>query len=141
MMQLSRRGQNWTVDLLVGVIIFLSIALFFYTMTQSNLSQDTTFTQSADPLIDQLNAQNYPEGYNATPVPLQGYTVDRDELKALFAENYSEIKAELNFDNEFCMVLTRNDSLVSLNVSGTEQYSVGENDGDVLITEDIRCGQ
>lgn len=141
MMWLSRRGQNWTVDLLVGVIIFMSIALFFYTMTQTNLGQETTFSQTADPLVDQLNAQNYPEGYNATPVPFQGYSVNEQELKKLYAQNYSEIKAELNIQGEFCLGVTQNGTLQSFTVDGEEQYSIGENDGDVLITNGTRCGQ
>lgn len=141
MMRLSRRGQNWAVDLLVGVIIFMSIAIFFYTITQTNLSQETTFQESADPIVDELSQDNQPEGYNATPLPFDGFSISHAEMKDLYASNYSEIKAKLNIQGDFCLTVSENGSLVPFNTSGTNQYSFGEDDGDVLAGYNIRCGK
>lgn len=138
---IDRRGQNWTIDLLVGVAIFMSIALLFYSLTSGNLGEQTQFEASADPLVNKLDQQSQSEGYNATPTPFDGYSMNEKELKELYASDYETIKSQLDIQGEFCMMVVENGSLVPMNVSGTNQFSYGENDGDVLIGQNIPCGQ
>ena len=138
---LNRRGQNWTIDLLVGVAIFMSIALLFYSIASGNLGEQTQFEASADPLINKLDRESQPEGYNATPTPFNGYSVNETELKELYASDYDTITSQLDIQGEFCLTVVENGSLVPLNVSGNDQFSYGENDSDVLIGNNLSCGQ
>lgn len=139
---MMRRGQNWTIDLLVGFIIFLSVAIFFYTVTRANLQEDTSFSDTSGAVIEQLNAENYPDGYNETPLPIQGYSLDQQELRELYSQNYSSVKDELNIQDEFCLtVVDANGSLIPVNVSGNETYSFGRGEGRVLVGDDIVCGE
>lgn len=138
----NKTGQNWTIDLLVGVVIFLSVAIFFYTILQSNLSEETSFDQTSDELVEKLNAQNYPDDYNGTPVPIEGYSVKEDEMAELYNKNYDQVKEELGIRGDFCMIVVDDQgSLVAFNQSGTEQYSFGRGDGDVVVGDGIRCGE
>jgi hypothetical protein len=119
----------------------MSIALLFYSLATGNLGQQTQFEASADPLVNKLDRQSQPEDYNATPTPFNGYSINETELKELYASDYDTVKSQLDIQGEFCMTVVENGSLVPVNVSDTNQFSYGENDGDVLIGQNIRCGR
>lgn len=140
-MIIGKRGQNWTVDLLVGVIIFMSVALLFYSLAQGNLGQQTEFEASADPIVNKLDRQNQPGGYNAAPTPFNGYSVNKTELKELYGSDYSTIKSQLDIQGEFCLTVVDNGSVTAFNVSGNDQFSFGPGNGDVLVGPDISCGE
>lgn len=141
-MRSTRKAQNWTIDLLVGVVIFMSIAIFFYTIARANLDQQTSFDDSADALVEKLNAENYPDNYNNTPLPLSGYTIQETEIKQLYQKNYSTVKRQLNIQGDFCLTVVNSDgSLVSFNVSGNPKYSFGSGDGNIMVGPGIACGE
>ena len=137
------KGQAWSMDLLIGVIIFMSMAVFFYLTFLSGLGQQTEFTNEGDLILQGLDGRNYPEGYNSSPVPLRGYSVSRDGLKDLYSSDYNTIQAQLGIQSEVCIFVTdRNGNLVPVeSPSGDEQFSIGEGTEDVKIAEDLNCGE
>jgi hypothetical protein len=137
----KRSGQNWTVDLLVAVVIFLSVSIFFYSAARQNLAQDTSFDNSADNIVNRLDAANYPANYNQTSTPINGYSLTESELETFYSEDYATIKQRLGVQKDFCILIVRPDgAIVRINASGTDKYSVGDPDGPINITSDMRCG-
>lgn len=128
-------------DLLIGVIIFMSMAVFLYITFLTGVGQNTEFTNEADLLLRGLDASNFPEQYNNSPVPLRGYSVDRTELGGLYTSEYNTIRSQLGVDSHVCVYITDSDgNLVGIeDEDGGNVFSIGEGTEDIMIADGLPC--
>ena len=137
-----KRGQAWSLDLLLGVIIFMTMAILFYSTFSGTFSNDNEFSNEADLALERLDASNYPASYNDTPTPFNGYSISEEELAELYGTNYQALKSRLGVASELCIYITdQSGNLISMNVSGTDKFSVGDGSGNVKLADGLNCGQ
>lgn len=105
------RGQVWSVDVLLGVVIFVSVILIFY----------VTISAKQKPGIEDLEIEasnlktefekNYELGFiKADEVNETKF----EEFVNLTEKNYSEVKQKLGIKGEFCIFYEDNDGNIIL---------------------------
>ena len=127
------RGQVWSVDVLLGVVIFISVILIFYVTINAKQKQGLTDLESevADLRIEL--EQNHEVGFIVSD------EVDENKLMA-FSNNvtfdYDELKRKLGIKGEFCLYFEDADGNIIL-IAGNKT-SIGN--PAINITPTIPCG-
>jgi len=130
----KKKGQAWSLDLIIGVVLFLLILVVVYSLLSSKPTQNNELRSDADKIFTKMDAINNPS--QNLPKVVQGNSLSEDELVKLYGLSYDELKAELGVTDEFCIVVVDDfDSIIEINSS----YSVGSGE-DLSIGEGIYCG-
>ncbi len=116
-----RRGQVWSIDLVIAVLIFLLAIGVFYFLNSSRASNDqSTLRIDSQVVADKLT------GTDALSVVDQG-AVQEQKLLNLSAMDYDALKDQLGVRNDFCIVLVDKDGNLILLGNGTEsRVGVGQ---------------
>lgn len=119
-----RRGQAWSVDLVVGVLIFLLVIGLFYSLLSRNINDDTTQLKVESETVANKLSDNTMNSL------LTNGEVDPEKMKTFTEKEISELKAELGVNNDFCIFFeddTGNIVPIIINDSGTQKvyYSIG----------------
>jgi hypothetical protein len=129
----GKRAQTWSVDLVLGVVIFLLIIVIIYSLIASRDTNNSQLRDDADKIYLYLNEN---DNNRNLPNVVNGSTLSEEELTKLYRMDYNELKQTLGITSDFCIiVVTDNNALV--NVSGKSSIGNGE---DVLLAPNIYCG-
>lgn len=129
-----KKGQAWSLDLIIGVVLFLLILVVVYSLLSSKPTQNNELRSDADKIFTKMDAINNPS--QNLPKVVQGNSLSEDELIKLYGLSYDELKAEMGVTEEFCIVVVDDfDSIIVINNS----YSVGSGE-DLSIGDGIYCG-
>lgn len=132
----STKSQIWSLDLIVGIMIFLgAIFLFYkYSTNLSNLQQEdvNTLIEDAKVVSSYLVSEGYPADWgsdNVTMIGLAGkeHTLDRGKLQAfdqMAQADYQNTKAILSTKNDFFVFLEDKEGNIK-EIAGV--YWIGKN--------------
>ena len=119
-----RRGQAWSVDLVVGVLIFLLVIGLFYSLLSRNVNDDTTQLKiESETVANKLSD-------NAESSLITNGEVDLEKVKTFTEKGIEKLKADLGVSNDFCIFFeddAGNVVPIVINDSGTQKiyYSIG----------------
>lgn len=130
----NKKAQTWSVDLVLGVVIFLLIVVIIYSLIASRPSKETQLRDDADKIYLYLN-----ENENNKDIPhlINGSAISEAELTKLYNTSYEQLKAELGITSDFCIVVISDNNAI---VSVGNKTSIG-NGKDVLIGPSTYCGE
>jgi hypothetical protein len=136
--KVNRKAQTWSVDLVLGVVIFLLVVVIIYSLIASRPENESQLRDDADKIYLELNSN---ENSEEIPQIVDGSTLSEDELIKLYNESYAELKKKLGIDNDFCIVVvTDNSILIDVPVNSTyDKRSIGTGK-DVLLAPNTYCG-
>ncbi|PIN80838.1 hypothetical protein COV13_02955, partial [Candidatus Woesearchaeota archaeon CG10_big_fil_rev_8_21_14_0_10_32_9] len=98
-----KKGQAWSLDLIIGVVLFLLILVVVYSLLSSKPTQNNELRSDADKIFTKMDAINNPS--QNLPKVVQGNSLSEDELIKLYGLSYDELKAEMGVTEEFCIVV------------------------------------
>lgn len=131
-----RKGQTYSMDLIIGAVIFILLVVIFLALMLVNRSQDYDLRAQVDFLFDGFDSQS------STPSSIklfQGSSVDSAQVQALFESNYTELKQELGIRDDFCiMFIDSSGGLMGFEVDNQTKYSFGH--PSIMVSENLRCG-
>lgn len=135
----AAQGQAFSVDLLIGVLVFMLAIGIIYSLLNSKGADDPAQLRIeseviAERLTSAASLQVAPENQ-----------LNMEDLAMLAKDEYEEVKAQLGVQEEFCIYLQdENGNLIYIQDSSTgERYAgVGSGTGEITLTDkDIPCGQ
>lgn len=133
-MSKKKRGQTWSVDLVIGVVIFLLLVVVFYSLFAVDRGEYTVLREEADYALGALSQGS--STVTGVPKIIQGQRLNQTELQALYATDYATLKAQLGITSDFCIVVV-DDTGGLVQVGG--KYSQGTG-SDLELAEGIFCG-
>jgi len=131
---MKRKGQAWSVDLILGLLVFVLILITFYSLISGNReSKIVEFSDKADVLANRL----FEEGL----VNPDTGEFNEEKFLKLAEEDYDGLKERLGIVGDFCIFVETNQNPPQikyiLNESGVGWTSIGSDD---LNISDINCG-
>ena len=125
----KKNGQTWSIDVIIGVIIFMLIIAVFYAFISSR----------SEPTVDDLgdDARVISTKLSSDGVISAG-SINRADIDTLCDMSYEDVKAQLGITSDFCIYLE--DSNGNLIPCGTAQKSGIGNAADVNLSGSITCG-
>ena len=131
---MNTKSQSWSMDMIFGVVIFLTLAIVFLGLMIS--SSDTFNLRSeADNIFSRLDSNS---GFEELRI-IEGNTIIFSRLQTLAAKDYEVLKAELGINADFCIVLVDSEGGI-INVTG-DRTSIGNPAHGINISGSILCGQ
>jgi hypothetical protein len=128
-----KRGQTWSFDLIMAVLLFVVVMGLFYgflAKDSSNQKNDLQYTN--DILVYQLNCDNQ-ESSNYCVLE-NGELID-EKINELYDEDYQTLKLSLGINEDFCIYLRdTNGNLIPFN----SKTSIGSSD--LSLNENTSCG-
>lgn len=137
------KGQVWSMDLIIGVIIFLLAIGIFYFLTNDRAESDQSkLILESQVVADKVASE---EGVGI----LDGTAVDEEKLVRLvqkIQKDYHGTKEELGIQHEFCLLLLDEEENVMLLSNGTEHDFVGIGNPELTVTlpsrnKECDCGE
>ena len=136
-----RRGQSWSMDLVIAVVVFGFIAVIFYSllMIQQKPSVDD-LRGRAQTIQDRLA-----QGKSGCGPITENQTITQTQLECLYNKNSTEIRQLLNIQGNFCIYIedSAGTVLVVSNDSANPllaRYRTATGDS-ALIVAGTPCGQ
>ena len=136
----GKRGQSWSMDLVIAVVVFGFIAVIFYSllMIQQKPSVDD-LRGRAQTIQERLAA-----GQSGCGPITENQTISSQQLECLFNKNATELRQLLNIQGSFCIYLEDSDGTVLVVSNDTQQpaaavFRTGVGDP-ALIVAGTPCG-
>ncbi|MCF7871756.1 hypothetical protein K9L97_01870 [Candidatus Woesearchaeota archaeon] len=134
----TKKAQAVSIDMVVGVVIFLLILVIVYAVLNSNTTENEKLNTEADNIVSKLDrttAQAY-----GLPSVIQESEITEENLALLYSSNYEEIRSKLGLpaNTEFCIVVV--DELGAIKTYGSNN-SIGNKNDELTIGENVICGQ
>ena len=128
------KGQSWSMDLVIAVVIFGFIAVIFYSLLiiQQKPSIDDLQTRAQD--LNQKLEQNIP----GCGVIIQNQTLTPQQVACLYNLSYPQLKTQLGISGEFCIYIK--DSQGRLYVVNTTNGSKNGFGSPQLVVSGQPCG-
>ena len=114
------KGQMWSVDVIIGIVIFVSIITVFYTTLSGGSSEVKNALRS--------NAETVVVKFSQDPnlrIIDENNILNNDKLANLSAMGYDELKRQLGIEGDFCIYIEDENGRV---VPIGSQYSIGKGD-------------
>lgn len=137
----SKRAQTWSVDLIVGVVVFLLVVVVLFSILSTEQDEETMLRQEADRIYSTLDQRATPpqEPDQLTPF-VAGHSISQNELEIIFKEDYDDIKQQIGIRGDFCIVLVDQDNRI-LTFEGKTSVGKGQDGLAPRITDTgIVCG-
>ncbi len=138
---LLKKGQNWSLDLIIGIVIFVLILSIFYLLISKGSHSDVDAMKgNAGRIMNYFDAEKSETGYAI----LNGNTVNVTALEELYnSGNYDQIRSELGITGEFCIVLEDSNSriIVMDTTSPTDDAVIYGFGGEELNISGCFCGR
>ena len=134
-MKWVKNAQTWSIDLIMGVIIFMLIIAIFYAFLSSkgsepieDLEEDARAADSKVSGKEKLTSLGVitPEG-----------SINKTRFDQLCQQNYTDVKKALGVENDVCIYLE--DAQGNIIPCGPSKAGIG-NGEDIMVTEDTPCG-
>lgn len=129
-----KNAQSWSIDLIVGVIIFMLIIAIFYALltskskpTLENLEDDTRS------VVSKISAE---EGQSFGII--ENGVINQEKFDELCDKDYEDVKAELGIKSDFCIYLEDENGNI-IPCGPTNKAGIG-NGEDIIIGTNIACG-
>jgi len=137
MLRVKKRGQTWSFDLIVAVILFIIVVALFYTFLSGEQSKDKVqgLEAGANNIDASLNCDISSD--NGVCIINKG-TVSQAKVNTLAASTYNNLKKKLGVSGDFCVYLrdaktgaiipmdgksgVGKDTLLLVNASGNEIF-------------------
>lgn len=138
----SKKGQTWSVDLIVGVVIFLLIVVAVYTLITNNKEDDSELRIQNEQVVAGFDKKNN----NSIGVPgiIDGENLNLNELLNLYSnsDNYSDFKEKLGIKSDFCIfILDDTGGIIEFdNGFGGANMSFGNKNDNLTIANGKLCG-
>ncbi|MAG39186.1 hypothetical protein CMO90_03805 [Candidatus Woesearchaeota archaeon] len=99
---MNKKGQVWSIDLIVGLLIFVLVIVIFYSLLGENKeSKIVSYTKSADITTERL----FDEGLVDENTGEFNETI----FSELSEMNYDELKESLGISGDFCLFIETTD--------------------------------
>ena len=133
----KRKAQAWSMDIIIGVVLFLVILVAVYALVVSS-APDFRLRGDVNKVYGQLDAQSSTLGIYL----FDGNRISKEGIIALFGEDYDVLKAKLGIDGELCIVLTdKHGAIHSLSEVADDPGPTTYGDGGTLaIGSTLFCG-
>ncbi|MBI2650300.1 DUF1933 domain-containing protein [Candidatus Woesearchaeota archaeon] len=96
----KKKAQSWSIDITLGVIIFMAAFFVFYSLLNSNPNtKASSLEEQASVIIKQTTAEG-----GAIAI-VHGNEVDIGRLNQLKDLSYDELKGMLRVEGDFCIFL------------------------------------
>ena len=135
--KLLKKGQNWSLDLILGIVVFMLILSVFYMILSKDSSTDIKALKTQGNKI--LNFFDSTKSDSEFAI-LEGNQVNMTLLEELYKNgDYDRIKEELGITGDFCIILedSNNRVVVVDNGTGGNVYGFGN---DSLNISGCLCG-
>ncbi len=134
-----KRGQVWSMDLIIAVLIFLIVAGLFYSLLNMKMKEGKGSLQAESQTIASKLLKDRTRNLKITE---KRNKISEDKLKQLTDEDYEKLKKDLGVNNEFCIFFENQDGEIKpINNSENEEVTgIGSARGDLNLTEGTPCG-
>ena|SRR3989344_1793521 len=124
MMEKRAQGQSWSLDIILGVVIFMLIIGIFYTLLSNNKKTDIGDIQlEASTLSGNLDSSS---GINSSLAVIEQGTIDDMKLETLYDSDYNTLKRQFGIQGDFCIyIVDQYGKLVTVDTSGGEMIGFG----------------
>jgi len=131
----NKKAQTWSIDLVIGVVIFLLVIIIIYSLIASRPPKENQLRDDADRIYSKLDSRSNVN--DDIPKVLTGNSISNEDLVNLYKEDYNTLKAKLGVTSDFCiLVVTDNNGIINT----TAGNSIGSGE-DVIITSNVYCGE
>ena len=133
------RGQNWSLDLIIGIVIFLLAVGVIYSILASKNREDTTPLRTDSEII--ATKLTTPETSTSLDILVAADNqLDVEKLKSLTTADYAKLKQDLGVQNDFCIYLQDEEGNV-LYIEGADGNYTGIGPGSPdLNLSGVPCG-
>ncbi|MBN1275654.1 hypothetical protein JXA12_05180 [Candidatus Woesearchaeota archaeon] len=136
-MKKAKNAQTWSIDLIVGVIIFMLIIAVFYAF----------LTSKNEPKLKDVQDDNQAASAKVTNVDVGSLgivnngRINMSKYDELCKEPYEEVKAMLGIESDFCIYLEDQYGNIIPCTDGDGHKRAGIGNGqDINVSEDYSCG-
>lgn len=100
----NNKAQTWSIDIVIGVVLFLVLVVVVYTLVASSPAGNIELRRNADTLYAKFDGlRNQDENI---PNIFTGNVLSEEELDKLTQKEYEQIKNALGITGDFCIVIT-----------------------------------
>ena len=130
-----RKAQTYSMDLIIGSVIFMLLVIVFLALLLVNRAQETDLRAQADLIFAGLDRDGLPDGIKI----FEGNQLNPTNIETLFSSDYEEVKRELGLIDDFCIVFVDSSGgLISFEIDGNRTYSYGH--PAIQVTDNMQCG-
>lgn len=121
----GKRGQSWSMDLVIGVVIFGFIAVIFYSLLTVQERPSVQQLQGQAQTVEQKLTQDV--GPCGGPV-IENQSISQDKLQCLYNLNSTALKQALNTQGNLCIYIEdpNGSVLVVQNDTGAMRIAIGD---------------
>ena len=103
-MKINSKGQTWSVDIILGVALFLILIVVVYMLMATSPLSDLELRRDADLIYSKFDRDKSvdPE----IPSIFLSNTLDNESFQELLDKDYEELRSKLNIKGDFCIVVT-----------------------------------
>ncbi len=141
------KGQTWSIDMSIGVVIFLLLLVLVYVLANPPSGSDTRLRVEADRVYSRIDSSSVPS--EDRPGVIDGRDLNEEELDRLAQhyedpEGYTHIRSLLGIEGDFCLVIV--DEFGGIKNISSSVRSIGNPDDGLVIGKDsdgndIICGE
>ncbi len=134
MVEEKRKGQSWSIDVIIAVIIFILIITVFYSVISSKNKSDSTtdLKQESFAISSKLRSKS-----SATSIMENG-EISLDKLEELCMMGYEKAKEELGVEDDFCIYFEdQNGDIIPIPCGATQKAGFG--DPSINISSEYKC--
>lgn len=137
---MGRKGQAWSVDLVIGVLIFLLVIGVFYVVLINKSNSDTTQLKIASETVATKLVDDPAVGI------VEGDAIQQEKLEDMLQKEYDSLRQQFGINSEFCIFL-EDDKGNIINITYTNEtdtltyttIGIGPNNNDLKLAG-MPCG-
>ena len=113
MASLKPKAQSWSIDIALGVIVFMAALFIFYSLLNSNTgAKASNLKEQASLVIRQIGSEESPLSI------VEDKEINLSRLNELKNLSYDELKRRLRIEGDFCIYIEdENGNIVLINNS------------------------
>lgn len=130
------KAQTWSIDIVIGVVLFLVIIVVVYTLIASSSMREIELMRDVDNIYSKLDGSK--GTHIGVPSFFSGNVITQEGIDELLAQEYENLKVALGIRGDFCIVITyAHGGIHDLNEN---KRSYGDSSHGVEISSGIYCG-
>lgn len=130
------KAQTWSIDIVIGVVLFLIILVVVYTLVATSSLGDLELRRDAENVYSKFDGSK--GTHDGVPAIFSGNVISEEGIEDLLGEDYGSLKAALGIEGDFCIVITYTHGGIHELHGGKNSY--GNPADGVLISTGIFCG-
>ena len=100
----NKKGQAWSIDIVIGVILFLVIIVVVYTLVATSPLGNMELRRDAEIINAKLDRTRTTDPN--IPSLFSGNMILAQNIEDLLNEDYEELRLKLGIKGDFCIVIT-----------------------------------